>query len=183
MQILTTDNLSLSSLLKKRKNIKMAENLFIADNLTKDELYQTLLPQLKSLTKGESNLVANLANIAAALQQSLGFFWVGFYRVKKDELVLGPFQGPIACTRIAYGKGVCGTAWKEKKTIIVPDVNQFPGHIACSSESQSEIVVPIIKNQEVAMILDVDSDTVNDFDEVDEKYLNELANYISSELL
>lgn len=183
MQNLTTDNLSSSSVLMKRKKLTMAENLFIADNLTKDELYQTLLPQLKSLTQGEPNLVANLANIAAALKQSLGFFWVGFYRVKEDELVLGPFQGPIACTRITFGKGVCGTAWKEKKTLIVPDVNQFPGHIACSSESQSEIVVPIIKGQRVQLILDVDSDTVNDFDEVDEKYLNQLAEFIASELM
>ncbi|WKN43153.1 GAF domain-containing protein [Tunicatimonas pelagia] len=161
----------------------MAENLFIADNLTKEELYQTLLPQLKSLTQDESNIVANLANLAAALKHGLGFFWVGFYRVKNEELILGPFQGPVACTRIAFGKGVCGTAWKEKRTIVVPDVHQFPGHIACSSESQSEIVVPVIKDNKVAMILDVDSDQVQDFDEVDEKYLGELANYIATQLV
>ncbi len=161
----------------------MAANLFIADNLTKDELYQTLLPQLKALTFDESNIVANLANIAAALKHSLGFFWVGFYRVKDGELILGPFQGPVACTRIAYGKGVCGTAWKEKRALVVPDVNKFPGHIACSGESQSEIVVPIIKNEEVILVLDVDSEQFQGFDKIDEKYLNELADYISTELL
>ncbi|MGB3586919.1 MAG: GAF domain-containing protein [Tunicatimonas sp.] len=161
----------------------MAENLFVADNLTKEELYQTLLPQMKALTQDESNIVANLANLAAALKHGLGFFWVGFYRVKDNELVLGPFQGPVACTRIAYGKGVCGTAWKEKRVITVPDVNKFPGHIACSGESQSEIVIPIIKNNEVILVLDVDSDQIQDFDEIDEKFLGDLTSYISAKLL
>jgi len=161
----------------------MAENLYIGDNLTKRELYSTLLPQLKPLTKDETNIVANLANIAAALKHSFGFFWVGFYRVVDDELVLGPFQGPVACTRIAYGKGVCGTSWKSKQPIVVPDVHQYPGHIACSSESLSEIVVPVIKDGKVILVLDVDSDQVDDFDEIDRKYLSELADYISAELL
>jgi GAF domain-containing protein len=116
-------------------------------------------------------VVANLANIAAALRQAMNFFWVGFYIVKNNELVLGPFQGPIACTRIAFGKGVCGACWKEKKVMLVPNVDEFPGHIACSSDSKSEIVLPAFKNQEVALVLDVDSDRLNDFDATDEKYL------------
>ena len=124
----------------------MAENLVINQG-SKEEQYQTLLPQIKSLTGAETDVVANLANIAAALKQTFGFFWVGFYRVKEDMLVLGPFQGPLACTRIRFGKGVCGTAWKEAKTLIVPDVEAFPGHIACSSDSKSEIVVPVIKDE------------------------------------
>ncbi|MCE2997325.1 MAG: GAF domain-containing protein, partial [Flammeovirgaceae bacterium] len=124
-----------------------------------------------SLISGENHVVANLANIAAALRQAMNFFWVGFYIVKNNELVLGPFQGPIACTRIAFGKGVCGACWKEKKVMLVPNVDEFPGHIACSSDSKSEIVLPAFKNQEVALVLDVDSDRLNDFDATDEKYL------------
>jgi len=156
----------------------MAENLIIAASTDKAERYQTLLPQVEALTAGEADLTANLANTAAALKQTLNFFWVGFYLVKNNELVLGPFQGPIACTRIAFGKGVCGTSWKEKRIIIVPDVDAFPGHIACSSASKSEIVLPAFKNNEVALVLDVDSDQLNDFDETDANYLGQLMKHI-----
>lgn len=162
----------------------MAETLIISSTATKAEKYQQLLPQLKALTSIESDLTANLANIAAALKYGLGFFWVGFYRVEtnnsteleKQILVLAPFQGPLACTRIKYGKGVCGKSWKDKATILVEDVELFEGHIACSSDSKSEIVVPIFdKSGNVALILDVDSDKLNDFDETDKEYLEELA--------
>src|SRR5688500_16243856 len=136
----------------------MAEELIISTSADKKERYKTLVPQIESLVAGESDLIANLSNIAAALKQSLGFFWVGFYLVKNNQLVLGPFQGPIACTRINFGKGVCGTSWKQKETIVVPNVDEFPGHIACSSASKSEIVLPALKNGEVALVLDVDSD-------------------------
>ena len=152
----------------------MAETLFLPQSGTKEEIYQALLPQVEALISGEQDLVANLANIAAALREAFGFFWVGFYVVQGQELVLGPFQGPIACTRIAYGRGVCGTAWKEKKTQLVPDVEAFPGHIACSSASKSEIVVPAFQNGEVFLVLDVDSDTLDDFDGVDQRYLEAL---------
>lgn len=135
----------------------MAENLIINGG-NKQELYETLLPQLQSLTAGETDMVANMANVAAALKQTFGFFWVGFYVVKEEMLVLAPFQGPLACTRIRYGKGVCGTAWKEARTMVVPDVEQFPGHIACSSDSRSEIVVPMVRNGKVVAVLDIDSD-------------------------
>jgi len=160
----------------------MAENLLIATESDKVSRYKTLIPQLEALTAGESDLTANLANIAAALKQTLDFFWVGFYLVKenagKQELVLGPFQGPIACTRIGLGKGVCGASWKEKRVIIVPDVDAFPGHIACSSASKSEIVLPAFKNNEVALVLDVDSDKLNDFDATDEEYLSQVMRLI-----
>jgi L-methionine (R)-S-oxide reductase len=152
----------------------MAETLLIPDTATKAEKYEALLPQIEALISGEPDLYANLANIAAALKETFGFFWVGFYLVKNEQLVLGPFQGPIACTRINFGKGVCGTAWKESKTQLVPDVDAFPGHIACSSASKSEIVVPVFRGNEVAMVLDVDSDLLADFDETDQKYLEEL---------
>jgi L-methionine (R)-S-oxide reductase len=142
----------------------MAEELFISQSTDKKEKYSVLVPQIEALTTGEPDLVANLSNIAAALKQSMGFFWVGFYLVKNNQLVLGPFQGPIACTRIDFGKGVCGASWKQKKTIVVPNVDEFPGHIACSSASKSEIVLPAFKNNEVALVLDVDSDQLNDFD-------------------
>ena len=145
----------------------MAENLIVSSSANKKEKYKTLIPQLEALVSGEKDLIANLSNVVAALKQSMNFFWVGFYLVKEGQLVLGPFQGPVACTRIDFGKGVCGTAWKEKKTIVVPDVDLFPGHIACSSGSRSEIVVPVFKNHEVAMVLDVDSENINDFDEDD----------------
>jgi GAF domain-containing protein len=157
----------------------MSENLSIS-NGSKAEKYQELVPQLKALLIGEKDEIANLANFVAALKETFGFFWVGFYLVKENELVLGPFQGPIACTRIKKGKGVCGTSWEQGKTMLVPDVDQFPGHIACSSLSKSEIVVPLIKNQEVIGVLDVDSNQLNDFDAVDEKYLTELCQWLSS---
>jgi GAF domain-containing protein len=152
----------------------MAETLFLPQAGTKEEIYQALLPQVEALISGEQDLVANLANIAAALREAFGFFWVGFYMVQGQELVLGPFQGPIACTRIAYGRGVCGTAWKEQKTQLVPDVEAFPGHIACSSASKSEIVVPAFQDGEVFLVLDVDSDQLDDFDGVDQRYLEAL---------
>ena len=152
----------------------MAENLFLPQAESKEEIYQALLPQVEALISGEQDLVANLANIAAALREAFGFFWVGFYVVQGQELVLGPFQGPIACTRIAYGRGVCGVAWKEQKTQLVPDVEAFPGHIACSSASKSEIVVPAFQNGEVFLVLDVDSDRLDDFDAVDQRYLEDM---------
>lgn len=152
----------------------MAETLFLPQAGSKEEIYQVLLPQVEALISGEQDLVANLANIAAALREAFGFFWVGFYVVQGAELVLGPFQGPIACTRIAYGRGVCGTAWKEKKTQLVPDVEAFPGHIACSSASKSEIVVPAFQDSEVFLVLDVDSDRLDDFDAVDQRNLEAL---------
>lgn len=155
----------------------MAENLVINDG-SKKEQYETLLPQLKALTAGETDVVANMANIAAALRQTFGFFWVGFYRVIEDTLILGPFQGPLACTRIRYGKGVCGTAWKEARTIIVPDVDKFPGHIACNSSSRSEIVVPVIKESKVVAVLDIDSDALGTFDETDATYLEKICTKI-----
>jgi GAF domain-containing protein len=156
----------------------MAETLIISQSTDKIARYQTLIPQIEALTSGEPDLVANLSNIAAALRQSMNFFWVGFYLVKNNELVLGPFQGPIACTRIAFGKGVCGASWKEKRTIIVPNVDEFPGHIACSSDSKSEIVLPAFKNGEVALVLDVDSDQLKDFDETDKLFLSQVMGLI-----
>jgi L-methionine (R)-S-oxide reductase len=160
----------------------MAESLFLPKEGSKSETYEALLPQIEALITGEPDLYANLANIAAALREAFGFFWVGFYLVKDDQLVLGPFQGPIACTRINFGKGVCGTAWKEKKTQLVPDVDAFPGHIACSSASKSEIVVPVFKEDKVEMVLDVDSDKLADFDEIDQKYLDELMGVLGKSL-
>lgn len=163
----------------------MAEQLIFDTAADKTTRYKTLLPQIEALTSGESDVVANLSNIAAALRQTMNFFWVGFYIVKnnamptsRQELVLGPFQGPIACTRIAFGKGVCGACWKEKKVMLVPDVEEFPGHIACSSDSKSEIVLPAFKNNEVALVLDVDSDKLNDFDSTDELYLTQVMKII-----
>lgn len=157
----------------------MAEELLIAQS-SKEEKYRVLLPQVKALCTGESNLVANLANTASALKMTFDFFWIGFYLVENEELVLGPFQGPIACTRIAFGKGVCGSAWKQNETLVVPDVDAFPGHIACSSDSKSEIVVPIRKNGQIVAILDVDSAALNDFDEVDAIHLNELCEWLGT---
>lgn len=156
----------------------MAEELIVAESAGKKERYETLIPQLESLVRGEKDIIANLANIAAALKQTMDFFWVGFYMVKGDQLVLGPFQGPIACTRIDFGKGVCGTAWKNKEIIVVPDVDAFPGHIACSSASRSEIVLPILKNNEVVMVLDVDSDKPNDFDKDDKASLARVVSMV-----
>ena len=152
----------------------MKINIIDSQFNTKEETYQLLLPQIRALIEDEEDRIANMANVAAALKQTFGFFWVGFYLVKGNELVLGPFQGPVACTRIPFGKGVCGTAWKERRTIIVPDVNQFPGHIACNSESKSEIVVPLFVNGEIIGVLDIDSDRLNVFDETDVKYLEKI---------
>lgn len=156
----------------------MAEELKISGSQNKNARYKELLPQIEALVNGEKDLIANMANVSAALMQSFGFLWVGFYLVKGRELVLGPFQGPIACTRIIKGKGVCGHSWKKKETIIVPDVNQFTDHIACSSSSLSEIVIPAIQNDEVSFVLDVDSIHLNDFDESDGKYLNLIVEII-----
>lgn len=155
----------------------MAEELLISEG-GKEDKYRELLPQLRALVEEETNRIANLANIAAALKQTFGFFWVGFYLVEGDELVLGPFQGPVACTRIRLGRGVCGTAWKEARTLIVSDVEQFPGHIACSSDSKSEIVVPIMKQGKVVGVLDIDSDCLDSFDERDARYLEEVCTYV-----
>ena len=152
----------------------MAESLVISGN-TKEEKYRSLLPQISALLEGEKDLIANTSNIVGALKYGIDFFWVGFYFVKGNQLVLGPFQGPVACTRIAFGKGVCGVAWKEQKTIVVEDVEKFPGHIACSSESRSEIVIPCFKGREVFAVLDVDSAQLADFDETDKKYLEEVC--------
>ncbi|MBS1509262.1 MAG: GAF domain-containing protein [Bacteroidetes bacterium] len=152
----------------------MAEDLTIVTG-TKEDAYSSLIPQINGLLEGETDDVANLANVAAALKEQFGWFWVGFYLVKNNELVLGPFQGPVACTRIAKGRGVCGTAWRDAATLIVPDVEQFPGHIACSSLSRSEIVVPVIRNNEVIGVLDVDSALLSQFDETDQKYLEQIV--------
>ena len=158
----------------------MAENLYIPENATKQEKYEALLPQMEALMAYESDLVANLANISSALHQVSSWWWVGFYWVKENELVLAPFQGPIACTRIAFGKGVCGTAWKERKTQLVLDVEQFPGHIACSSATKSEIVVPIFnQNDEVMGVLDVDSERDDVLDEIDVFYLEKISKMIT----
>ena len=155
----------------------MAEDLRIIVG-SKESQYDSILPQISSLIDGESDQIANMANICAALKEQFNFFWVGFYMIKDDELVLGPFQGPVACTRIKIGKGVCGSAWGQKKTIIVPDVDLFPGHIACSSASKSEIVIPIIRNGNVIGVLDVDSAELNSFDETDADYLQQILDRI-----
>ena len=152
----------------------MAEDLKVAAG-TKEEQFLGLLPQIKALLEGERDLVANMANFVAALKEQFNFFWVGFYLVKEDELVLGPFQGPIACTRIRKGRGVCGTAWEKAETIVVPDVEKFPGHIACSSLSKSEIVVPVFKEGSVIAVLDVDSSELESFDEIDQRYLEAMV--------
>jgi len=158
----------------------MSETLNIPQTDNKEEKYRMLLPQLESLIGAEKDLIANLANTAAALHQTFGFFWVGFYLVKEDELVLGPFQGPIACTRINYGKGVCGAAWKKCETIIVPDVELFPGHIACNSQSKSEIVVPLFSNGNIIGVLDIDSDQPNGFDKTDGFYLEKICKIVAT---
>ncbi|MBR1667301.1 MAG: GAF domain-containing protein [Bacteroidaceae bacterium] len=152
----------------------MAEELKITVG-SKEEKYRELVPQIKAVVEGETDLIANMANVASMLQETFGFWWTGFYRVTEGILVLGPFQGPLACTRIKKGKGVCGTAWEREGTVIVPDVEQFPGHIACSSLSRSEIVVPVKRNGEVIAVLDIDSKDLNTFDEIDKKYLEEVA--------
>jgi GAF domain-containing protein len=152
----------------------MAEDLQIAVG-NKTEQYQSLFPQIKALLEGEPDLIANLANITGALKEQFNWLWVGFYLVRKDELVLGPFQGPVACTRIQKGRGVCGASWQQKKTLIVPDVEKFPGHIACSSLSKSEIVIPIFKGDDVTGVLDVDSELLNHFDLTDQEYLEKIV--------
>ncbi|KXO81676.1 MAG: GAF domain-containing protein [Proteobacteria bacterium] len=151
----------------------MAEELILQQG-QKAEQYQSIIPQIQAIIEDETDVIANLANICAALKQQFDWFWIGFYLVKDNELVLGPFQGPIACTRIAIGRGVCGSAWQQQQVIIVPDVDQFPGHIACSSASRSEIVLPMMKNGECLGVLDIDSSELNQFDEVDAKYLKQL---------
>lgn len=156
----------------------MSEDLSVIKG-TKEEQYRSLLPQLRGLLEGEYDLVANMANVAAALKEQFDWWWIGFYIVKNDELVLGPFQGPVACTRIKKGRGVCGTAWERAETLIVPDVEQFPGHIACSSASRSEIVVPVIKGGSVVAVLDADSEHYNHFDETDELYLLQIIEMIN----
>ena len=156
----------------------MSENLIIQGN-SKKELYENLLTQLKSLVEEEADIIANMANVSACLKDTFNFWWVGFYRVIHEELVLGPFQGPLACTRIRKGKGVCGTAWQSAETVIVPDVDAFPGHIACSSLSRSEIVVPVVKNGEVIAVLDIDSEKLNTFDDIDKQYLEEVVSYFA----
>ena len=155
----------------------MSEDLTITAG-TKAEQYSSLLPQIFALIEGEEDLIANLANITGALKEQFGWLWVGFYLVKKNELVLGPFQGPVACTRIRRGKGVCGTSWEKAATLIVPDVEAFPGHIACSSLSKSEIVVPVIRNGEVVAVLDADSELPAQFNETDQQWLEKLVAHI-----
>ncbi|MEQ1105470.1 GAF domain-containing protein [Acinetobacter ursingii] len=152
----------------------MAEELSLQHG-NKAEQYQSLIPQIQAIVADENDVIANLANICAALKQQFNWFWIGFYLVKDNELVLGPFQGPIACTRIGNGRGVCGTAWQQQKVMIVPDVEQFPGHIACSSDSKSEIVLPVMKQNKCVAVLDIDSDALDSFDEVDAEYLKQIV--------
>lgn len=155
----------------------MAEDLLINTGSKKDQ-YEALVPQIRGLLEGEPDLVANLANVAAALKEQFGWLWVGFYVVKEEQLVLGPFQGPVACTRIRKGKGVCGTSWEKARTLVVEDVEKFPGHIACSSRSRSEIVVPVIRNGEVIAVLDADSEELAEFNETDHRYLEQIVELI-----
>lgn len=157
----------------------MAETIYVRPEADKEEKYKELMPQLAALVGSEADEVANMANLSAALKQAFGFFWVGFYRVVGEELVLGPFQGPVACTRIRRGKGVCGTAWAEGRTIVVEDVEQFPGHIACSSESKSEIVVPVVREGQIVGVLDIDSDCLRTFDAIDASRLEEIVRLLS----
>ena len=152
----------------------MAEDLTINRTVSKKEQYESLIPQIEGLLFGETDFVANMANVSAALKEQFGWFWVGFYLVKNDELVLGPFQGPVACTRISIGKGVCGASWQKQETLIVPDVDAFPGHIACASASKSEIVLPLIKDKVVIGVLDVDSEHLDHFDKTDQFYLEQV---------
>ncbi|MDL2221955.1 GAF domain-containing protein [Parabacteroides sp. OttesenSCG-928-N08] len=156
----------------------MAEEL-IVEKGTKEEKYRALLPQVQALLEGENDLIAGMANVAAALKQTFDHFWIGFYRVVGEQLLLSPFQGPIACTRIAFGRGVCGTAWKQKQTLIVADVDRFPGHIACNSASKSEIVVPLFRGEQVIAVLDIDSDQLDSFDERDARYLEQICRWLA----
>ncbi|MDR6782456.1 L-methionine (R)-S-oxide reductase [Pedobacter africanus] len=157
----------------------MAEDLTIITNADKETQYQSLIPQVAALISGEDDQIANMANISAALKEQFGWLWVGFYLVKGDELVLGPFQGPVACTRIKKGKGVCGASWQQAETLIVPDVEAFPGHIACSSASRSEIVLPVFKQESVIAVLDVDSEYLSHFDEIDAQYLKQIISLLN----
>lgn len=162
---------------------RMAESISVVNNLKKEEKYEQLIPQVKALVDGETNSIANMANVCAALKEVFNFFWIGFYLVENDQLVLGPFQGPVACTRISKGKGVCGTAWSENKTMLIPDVEHFPGHIACSAQSKSEIVLPFYNGQnQIAGVLDIDSDQLNSFDKTDSQYLEKLLNELREAL-
>lgn len=156
----------------------MAENLIISDG-TKEQKYQTLLQQIIALAENESDTIALMANISSMIHHTFGFFWTGFYRVSGDELVLGPFQGPLACTRIKFGRGVCGTSWKRAETVIVADVDKFPGHIACSSASRSEIVVPVFEDSRVTAVLDIDSNNTDTFDETDKEWLEKICGIIA----
>lgn len=158
----------------------MAEDLSIIKTGTKEEKYLSLIPQIEALICGETDLIANLANVTAALKEQFGWFWVGFYLIKDDELVLGPFQGPVACTRIKKGKGVCGASWEKAKTLIVPNVDEFPGHIACASASKSEIVLPLYIGRKIVGVLDVDSEYLAHFNEIDDKYLNKIINLLNT---
>ena len=158
----------------------MSEKLIINSSASKEEKYADLLPQIEAVIDGEPDIIANMANVASMIQETFQFWWTGFYRVIDNQLVLGPFQGPMACTRIKFGRGVCGTAWKEAKTIIVPDVEQFPGHIACSSASKSEIVVPLKVKGEVVGVLDIDSEKLSTFDATDQKWLEKVAVLLSA---
>lgn len=158
----------------------MAEELIFTENSTRESIYQEIIPQIQSVLTDETDMIANMANVAAILRQAFGFFWVGFYRNLENTLVLGPFQGTLACTRIAFDRGVCGASATQQKTLIVPDVNKFPGHIACSSWSKSEIVVPFIKNGQTLFVLDVDSDILNDFSGIDETYLTQIVNFLGN---
>lgn len=157
----------------------MAEDLIINKDIDKEAQYQSIVPQIAALLEGESDQIANLANVAAALKEQFNWFWVGFYLVKGDELVLGPFQGPVACTRIKKGKGVCGASWLQNEVLVVPDVDLFPGHIACASASKSEIVLPLYKGDEIIGVLDVDSEYLSYFDDVDAKYLKKIINLLN----
>ncbi|WP_316836963.1 GAF domain-containing protein [Pedobacter nutrimenti] len=156
----------------------MAEDLKITSSTNKKDQYESILPQIEALISGENDLIANLANIAAALKEQFNWFWVGFYLVKENELVLGPFQGPVACTRIQKGRGVCGASWAKSEVLIVPDVELFPGHIACSSASRSEIVLPVYQGKEIIGVLDVDSEYLSHFDDIDELYLKKIVSFI-----
>ncbi len=153
----------------------MVEELYISDTTDKSKIYQEIIPQIEALIKGETNWIANLANTAAALKQTFNWFWVGFYLIENNELVLAPFQGPIACTRITFGKGVCGKAWMDEETILVPDVSLFEGHIACNANSKSEIVVPLFHNNKIIGVLDCDSEYINHFDSIDKLYLEKIC--------
>ncbi len=157
----------------------MAEDLIILKTASKEEKYQSIIPQIKALIEGEDDLIANLANVCAALKEQFGWFWVGFYLVKHDELVLGPFQGPVACTRIKKGKGVCGASWQREEVLVVPNVDEFPGHIACASASKSEIVLPFYLNKQIVGVLDVDSEYLSHFDDVDARYLKNILDLIN----